>query len=324
MADVKWIKITTDVFDDEKILMIESMPSADSIIVIWFKLLAFAGRQNNDGVFLMSNRIAYTDEMLASIFRRDVNVVRLALNAFEQFGMIEIIDGVITIPNWNKHQTLDAYEKKKERDRIYQQQRRAAQRALIENSSDKSFDNKEMQSSDVAVSEEDKEKEEEKEEERKIIDYQQIVDRFNALCPSFPSVKSLSDARKKAIKARFKTYSVDDFEALFKKAESSAFLKGGNDRNWTANFDWLIEDANMAKVLDGNYDNKNGTYTKQEVVPSWMKNKKPGFNDFMQQDYDVDELERELLSNGPGFEERKEALQNRLKEKYGKGKVEAT
>ena len=163
MADVKWIKITTDVFDDEKILMIESMPSADSIIVIWFKLLAFAGKQNNDGVFLMSNRIAYTDEMLASIFRREVNTVRLALKTFEEFGMIEIVDNVITIPNWNKHQTLDAYEKKKERDRIYQQTRRAAQRALIEKSSDKSADSKQTQSSDVAVSEEDKEKDIEKE-----------------------------------------------------------------------------------------------------------------------------------------------------------------
>ena len=60
--------------------------------------------------------------------------------------------------------------------------------------------------------------------------------------------------------------------------------------------------------------------TRQEIVPSWMKNKKPGFNDFMKNDYDIDELERELLSNGEGFEERKEALQNRLKEKYGKGK----
>lgn len=133
MADVKWIKITTDIFDDEKILMIESMPSADSIIVIWFKLLAFAGKQNNDGVFLMSNRIAYTDEMLASIFRREVNVVRLALKSFEKFGMIEIVNNVICIPNWNKHQTLDAYEKKKERDRLYQQNRRAVQRALIAN-----------------------------------------------------------------------------------------------------------------------------------------------------------------------------------------------
>ena len=72
----------------------------------------------------------------------------------------------------------------------------------------------------------------------------------------FSSVKSLSDARKKAIKARLKTYSIDDFEELFKKAESSTFLKGGNNRNWTANFDWLIKDSNMAKVLDGNYENK--------------------------------------------------------------------
>ena len=165
MADVKWIKITTDVFDDEKILMIESLPSADSIIVIWFKLLAFAGKQNNDGVFLMSNRIAYTDEMLASIFRRDVNVVRLALKAFEEYGMIEIVNNVICIPNWNKHQTLDAYEKKKQRDRLYQQNRRAAQRALIGASSCESSDIQTTQSSDVVVSDIEEEKEEEKEKE---------------------------------------------------------------------------------------------------------------------------------------------------------------
>ena len=130
-SDVKWIKITTDIFDDEKILMIESMPSADSIIVIWLKLLTFAGKQNNDGVFLMSNRIAYTDEMLACIFRRDVNLIRMALKTFEQFGMIEIVEKVITIPNWNKHQSLDAYEKKKERDRLYQAERRAKQKLLV-------------------------------------------------------------------------------------------------------------------------------------------------------------------------------------------------
>lgn len=165
MADVKWIKITTDIFDDEKILMIESLPSADSIIVIWFKLLAFAGKQNNHGVFLMSNRIAYTDEMLASIFRRDVNIVRLALKSFEQYGMIEIVENVITIPNWNKHQSLDAYEKKKERDRIYQAERRAAQKALIEKSSDKSLDT----SSYVAVSDIDIEEDKERDKDNNIL-----------------------------------------------------------------------------------------------------------------------------------------------------------
>lgn len=157
MAEVKWIKICTDIFDDEKILMIEAMPSADSIIVIWLKLLTFAGKQNNDGVFLMSNRIAYTEEMLASIFRREVNLIRLALKTFEQFGMIEIIDNVVTIPNWNKHQTLDAYEKKKQRDRLYQAERRANQRALIAKSSGTSSDSQTTQSSDIAISEEDKE-----------------------------------------------------------------------------------------------------------------------------------------------------------------------
>ena len=167
MADVKWIKITTDIFDDEKILLIESMPSADSIIVIWFKLLAFAGKQNNDGVFLMSNRIAFTDEMLASIFRRDINVIRLALRTFEQFGMIEIINNVITIPNWNKHQTLDAYEKKKQRDRLYQAERRANQRALVEKSSDTSSDT----SSDIAISEEEKEEDIDKEIYISIVEY---------------------------------------------------------------------------------------------------------------------------------------------------------
>ena len=167
MADVKWIKIVTDIFDDEKILLLESLPESDAIIVIWFKLLTLAGKQNNNGVFLMSNRIPYTDEMFATIFRRNINTVRLALRSLEQFGMIEIIDNVITIPNWNKHQTLDAYEKKKERDRLYQQERRAAQKALVAGaSSDKSSDTSPDTSSDVAIS--DKEKEEERDKERDI------------------------------------------------------------------------------------------------------------------------------------------------------------
>lgn len=117
MAEVKWIKIVTDIFNDEKILLIESMPEADAIIVIWFKLLCMAGKQNNSGVFLMNGRIAYTDEMFATIFRRPVNTVRLALKTFEQFGMIEIINNTVTIPNWEKHQQLDALEASREATR---------------------------------------------------------------------------------------------------------------------------------------------------------------------------------------------------------------
>ena len=135
MAEVKWIKIVTDIFDDEKILMIETLPECDTIIVIWFKLLCLAGKKNNCGVFQMGH-IPYTDEMFATIFRRPLNTVRLALRTFEQFGMVEIVNNTVTIPNWGRHQSLDAYEKRKERDRLYQAERRAAQRALVEKSSD--------------------------------------------------------------------------------------------------------------------------------------------------------------------------------------------
>lgn len=165
MADVKWIKITTDIFDDEKILLIESLPDAYAIITVWFKLLCLAGKMNNSGVFMMNNRVAYTDKMLATIFRMKESTIQLALQTFVQFGMVEIIDGVITIPNWNKHQSLDAYEKKKQRDRIYQAERRAAQKALVAESSDTSADYKATQSADVAVS--DKDKEEDKEKDKK-------------------------------------------------------------------------------------------------------------------------------------------------------------
>lgn len=90
----------------------------------------------------------------------------------------------------------------------------------------------------------------------KDIDYQLIADMYNDTCVSFPHISKLSDARKKAIKARLRQYSVDDFKRLFQMAEASNFLKGQNNRNWSATFDWLIKDANMAKVLDGNYADK--------------------------------------------------------------------
>lgn len=293
MADVKWIKITTDVFDDEKILLIESLPDGYAIITVWFKLLCLAGKQNNGGVFMLG-QAAYTEKMLATIFRMKKSTVSVAFQTFEKFGMIEMVDGVITIPNWNKHQALDAYEKKKERDRVYQQERRATQKALIsgtaERSSDTSPDCKHTQSSYVAVSDKEEDKERDKDIEKDIEKEndtcKQVVDLYHSICTSYPSVKALSEVRKREIKARLNTYSLDDLKTVFEKAEASSFLKGSNNRNWIANFDWLIKDENMAKVLDGNYDRPG------------KANKKPGFNDIMHTQYDYDSLERDLLSNG--------------------------
>lgn len=89
------------------------------------------------------------------------------------------------------------------------------------------------------------------------IDYQLIADMYNDTCVSFPKLTKLSDKRKNAIRARFNQgYTVEDFRRLFELAEGSSFLKGGNNRNWIASFDWLTTDANMAKTLDGNYSDR--------------------------------------------------------------------
>ena len=94
---------------------------------------------------------------------------------------------------------------------------------------------------------------------RATIPYRQIQEMFNSICAHFPKCQALSDRRKKAIKARFENgMTVDDFKKLFEKAEASSFLRGKNDHDWQASFDWLIKDANMVKVLDGNYDNRGG------------------------------------------------------------------
>lgn len=198
MAEVKWIKITTDIFDDEKVLLIESLPDAYAIITCWFKLLCMAGKQNNSGVFMMG-QIAYTDKMLATIFRMKESTVQLALQTFEQFGMIEIVDGVITIPNWNKHQSLDSYEKKKERDRLYKRERRAAQRALIGQSSDMSSDSQTPPSSDVAVSEEEKERE--KEGDKKVSKKERTQSGYDAILAEIAN-ESLRETYLEYIKMR--------------------------------------------------------------------------------------------------------------------------
>ena len=108
-----------------------------------------------------------------------------------------------------------------------------------------------------------------KNEKKEDICYQRIVDMYNNTCVSFPRLTKLSDARKKAIKARLRIYTIDDLQRVFSMAEQSDFLKGANNRNWSANFDWMLKDTNMAKILDGNYTNKK---SQAKNLPEWYEN----------------------------------------------------
>lgn len=136
MAEIKWIKITTDIFDDDKIKIIDRLPARDEILVIWFKLLALAGKVNQNGLLFLSNRIPYTTDMLAAVFNRDENTVKMALAVFEKYGMIYVEENeVIAIANWEKHQNVDEMAKIREQTRLRVQNHREKQKLIAENPS---------------------------------------------------------------------------------------------------------------------------------------------------------------------------------------------
>ncbi|WP_373742710.1 phage replisome organizer N-terminal domain-containing protein [Jeotgalibaca porci] len=122
MADIKWIKLSVEMFDDEKIKLIRSMPEGNAIIVVWIQLLSLAGKTNDSGMIYIARHMAYSEEMLATIFNHPLNVIRLALQTLQSFGLIEVNpEGVINISNWEKHQSTDKMARMKEQARIRQQ-----------------------------------------------------------------------------------------------------------------------------------------------------------------------------------------------------------
>lgn len=132
MADVKWIKLSTSMFEDEKIRLIESLPDADTLLIIWIKLLSQAGRTNANGYIFLSENIPFTEEMLSTLFNRPIATVRLALQTFKQFGMIDITDDqYICISNWEKHQNIDGLDKIREQNRLRKQKQRDKEKQFL-------------------------------------------------------------------------------------------------------------------------------------------------------------------------------------------------
>lgn len=133
MAEVKWIKLASDLFDNRKIKQIRKMPEGDAVIVIWFQILCLAGNSNNNGIIYFSKDIPYTDEMLATEFDRPISTIRLALSIFVNFEMIEIVNNFIMISNWEKYQNQVALESIRKYHREKKRETRQKQKLLLEN-----------------------------------------------------------------------------------------------------------------------------------------------------------------------------------------------
>lgn len=249
MAEIKWIKIVTDIFDNRKIRQIENLPDGDAILVVWIKLLCLAGEINDAGMVYLTKEIPYTEQTLSCQFGRPLTTVQAALRIFQQFGMVEIVDNFLQISNWEKYQNVEGMEKIREQTRKRVAKHRENKRLLECNAT-----------CNATVTEDNAtDKNKDKKQNRiKNIDHSNILEIFNSYCPSLPTAKTLSEARKKTIRARLNTYTLEDLTLAFKKAEESSFLTGKNNQKWVATFDWILKDTNLAKILDGNYDDWKG------------------------------------------------------------------
>ena len=130
MAEVKWIKITTNMFEDEKIRLIDAMPERDTIHYIWIRLLVQAGKTNANGFIFLNENIPYTEEMLSTIFNRPINSIRLALRTLEDFRMIKVESDFLEIINWNKYQNIEGLNKIRQQNRDRQERFRNKNRQL--------------------------------------------------------------------------------------------------------------------------------------------------------------------------------------------------
>lgn len=264
--EVKWIKVCTDIFDDEKIQIIESMPEADTILVIWFKLLAQAGKINDNGFVYFRSDIPYTDDMLATIFRKPLGTIRLALQTFVKFGMIKIFDSKgILIANWEKHQNIDGLEKIREDNRKRKQKQRDKQKLLLchvtshetitpchatEEELEIEID---IDNNNIIMS--TSEEVDEPKEETKVIDQtEEFKNLYNLTVKKLSKVQKLSEKRKKQIRLRLKEE--PDFfvwKKAFLLADNSKFVTNG-EGSW-CNFDWFIQnDTNFLKAYEGKYN----------------------------------------------------------------------
>ena len=253
MAEKKfyWLKLKRDFFKRHDIQIIEAMPNGKDYILFYLKLLCES--VDHEGNLRFSEQIPYNEQMLSTITNTNVDIVRSAIKIFSQLDMMDVMDdGTYYMHEVRKMIGCETEWAKKKRE--YREKKKGQIEDNVLPLSDKSKSIEIEKEKEIDI---EKELETEIEsEKRDRIDYQQIADMYNETCVSFPRLTTLSDARKKAIKARLNTYTIDDFRLMFQKAEASSFLKGSNNRNWTATFDWMLKDANMAKILDGNYDDK--------------------------------------------------------------------
>lgn len=213
MPEIKWIKLTVNMFDDEKIRLIQAMPEADAIIIIWIRLLTLAGKTNSNGQIYITENMPYNEEMLATLFNKPVNTIRLAIETLRNFGMIDVFkDGILIVNNWEKHQNVDGMEKIREKERIRKQKQRQRQKQLeLPMSQDSHGTVTGRHATDIDIEEDIDIKNMSGKTDN--LPYKEIIDHLNSRAKT--KYRHTTEKTKKLIKGRFREgFTLDDFKTV--------------------------------------------------------------------------------------------------------------
>ena len=227
MAEIKWVKITTDMFDNRKIKHLRKLPEGNNIVLIWVMLLTMAGRCNAGGMIFLTENIPYTPKMLADELGFEENTVKLALQMLEQFNMITTQHGRFAIAGWEEYQNIEGLDKIREQNRLRKAAQRARQKAALP-PPEQSRDSHGTVTDGHAT---DKDKEEDKESDKEERIYTPVITYLNEKAGT--KYKPTSNKTQEKIRARVSEgFTLEDFKTVIDKKCA----------------DWL-NDAKMCKFL---------------------------------------------------------------------------
>ena len=250
MADVEWIKITTDMFDNRKIKYLRTLPEGNNIVLIWVMLLTMAGRCNSGGMIFLTENIPYTTKILADELGFDENIVKVAIAALEKLNMVTTNSGCLLIPGWEECQNVDGMEKIKEQNRIRKQRQRNRLKE-IENMSRDCH----VTVTQCHATEEEKELEED-------IDKKENTKRKNFIPPTVDEVKEYIDSVGSQVDA-------ESFVAFY---ESNGWMVGKNKmKSWKAAIVTWEKRNNLKRIPPKKTEDEEKAVDEELVGDDWWK-----------------------------------------------------
>jgi predicted phage replisome organizer len=223
-SDVKWIKITTDMFDNRKIKYLRRLPDGNNIVLIWVMLLTMAGRCNSGGMIFLTENIPYTAKMLSDELDFEENTVQLALKALEQLNMVVMDEGFFRVSGWEEYQNIEGMEKIREQNRLRKAAQRARQNALIESSRESH-----VTVTQCHAEEEEKELDIKSKNKKNKSVHESTHDIFSRLLPEYAFSDEMKEKMEEWITyktERKETYKEQGMKSLLRQVENNAMKYG--------------------------------------------------------------------------------------------------